>query len=184
MSRIGKLPVAIPSSVTVTFEQNIIKVKGNKGTLEFTPHSRVRIEIKNGNIVAYRQSDEKLDKSLHGLTRTIIANMIKGVTDGFEKKLEIRGVGYRAQMEGKNLVLALGFSHPIKYTPPEGIHIDIDKEKKNILTITGTDKQVVGQVAAKIRSYRKPEPYKGKGIRYVGEFVPKKAGKAAAGAKE
>ena len=180
MSRIGKLPISIPAGVTITKgEENHVTVKGPKGELKLAVPKNVTIEIKDNVVTLTRGSNSGSDKSMHGLSRTLIANMVQGVTKGFSKQLEIQGVGYRASMAGTKLVLALGYSHPIELQPPAGIHITIDPEKKNILTVTGADKQVVGEVSAKIRGYRKPEPYKGKGIRYVGEYVPRKAGKAA-----
>lgn len=179
MSRIGKQPVEIPAGVQITVSDGEVAVKGPKGTLKFKPHARMIIKIEDKKVLVERKSDEILDRSLHGLTRTLIANMMQGVVNGFSKKLEIQGVGYRAQLQGKKLQLALGFSHPVDFTAPDGITFEIDKEKKNIITIHGADKALVGQVAANIRSLRKPEPYKGKGIRYVGEVVRRKAGKAA-----
>ena len=180
MSRIGKLPVIIPNGVTVEKRpENIIFVKGPKGELMFPVHEKIKVEIADGKINVIRSSEQKMDKSLHGLTRTLISNMVEGVTKGFSKQLEIQGVGYRAALQGTKLVLSLGYSHPVEFQPPKGITITIDPDKKNILTISGTNKQTIGEVAAKIRSYRKPEPYKGKGIRYVGEVVARKAGKAA-----
>lgn len=180
MSRIGKKPIIIPNGVTVEKrDQNTVFVKGPKGELSLPVRKEIIIEIADGNITVTRSGEEKIDKSLHGLSRTLIANMIEGVTKGFSKQLEIQGVGYRAALQGTKLVLSLGYSHPIDFQPPKGITITIDPEKKNILTIAGIDKQLIGEVAAKIRSYRKPEPYKGKGIRYVGERVRRKAGKAA-----
>ena len=180
MSRIGKAPVIIPNGVTVEKRPgNVIFVKGPKGELSFPFRENVKIEIADGKITLTRASEQKMDKSLHGLSRTLISNMVEGVTKGFTKQLEIQGVGYRAAMQGTKLVLSLGYSHPVEFQPPQGISITIDPEKKNILTISGTNKQTIGEVAAKIRSYRKPEPYKGKGIRYVGEVVARKAGKAA-----
>lgn len=181
MSRIGKQPVIIPAGVTVEKRAgNIIHVKGPKGELTFPLHERVKAEIADGKVTLIRASEEKFDKSLHGLSRTLISNMVEGVTKGFSKQLEIQGVGYRASLQGTKLVLTLGYSHPVELQPPKGITITIDPEKKNILTVSGCDKQLIGEIAAKIRSYRKPEPYKGKGIRYVGEYVARKAGKAAA----
>lgn len=180
MSRIGKKPVPIPSGVTVNVSAGIIKVKGPKGELSFAFHPNVQVSAENFEVKVTRKSDEKFDKSLHGLTRKLIANMVEGVTQGFSKKLEIQGVGFRAQLQGKKLALSLGFSHPVEYTPPEGINIAIDQEKKNILIISGIDKQLVGQASAVIRSFKKPDPYKGKGIRYLGEKIVRKAGKAAA----
>jgi large subunit ribosomal protein L6 len=181
MSRIGKLPVAIPSGVTVEKRDgNLVAVKGPKGELSFAVPRNITVVIADGNVTLNRAKNDQIDKSMHGLSRTLVANMVHGVTKGFSKQLEIQGVGYRAAMQGSKLVLSLGYSHPVEFQPPAGIQISIDPEKKNILTVTGADKQVVGEVAAKIRSYRKPEPYKGKGIRYVGEHVVRKAGKAAA----
>lgn len=181
MSRIGKLPISIPSGVTVEKRDgNVVFVKGPKGELSFQIHENMKVEVKDNEVIVARPGEDKFNRSLHGLSRTLIANMIDGVTKGFEKKLEIQGVGYRANIQGKKAVLNLGFSHPIEFDPPEGITIAVDQEKKNILIISGIDKELVGQVAAKIRSYRKPEPYKGKGIRYENEYVQRKAGKAAA----
>ena len=180
MSRIGKLPITIPAGVTVEKRDgNTIVVKGPKGELIFPVHSTIKVQIADGTVTIERSGNDKTNRSMHGMSRTLIANMIVGVTKGFSKQLEIQGVGYRAMQQGSKLVLSLGYSHPIEFQPPSGIQITIDPEKKNILTVIGADKQVVGEVAAKIRSYRKPEPYKGKGIRYVGEYVPRKAGKAA-----
>lgn len=180
MSRIGKQPIEIPAGVTVTMKEGKITVNGSKGTLTFTPHSRMLVTVENKTILVQRPNDERLSKNLHGLTRTLIDNMIQGVTKGYTKQLEIHGVGYRAAVQGKKLQLSLGFSHPVDVPAPEGISFEIDKEKKNILTISGIDKVLVGQIAANIRSLRIPEPYKGKGIRYLGEAVRRKAGKAAA----
>lgn len=183
MSRIGKLPITVPNGVIVTIKDAHVKVKGPKGELEFTFHPRVVLELEGSTLKVGRASNEKLDKSLHGVSRTLLSNMIEGVSKGYAKQLEIQGVGYRAQMAGSGLTLFLGFSHPINFPAPKGIQISIDAEKKNIITVAGIDKQLVGETAAKIREYRKPEPYKGKGIRYVGEYVQRKAGKAAASAK-
>lgn len=179
MSRIGKNPIAIPQGVEVSIKDGTITVKGPKGTLKFTPHGRMHVKVEGEKVIVERKSDEILDRSLHGLTRTLIFNMVEGVTKGFSKQLEISGVGYRVQPQGKNLQFALGFSHPIDFPAPEGIVFSIDKEKKNILTVTGIDKRLVGQTASEIRALRKPEPYKGKGIHYVGELIRRKAGKAA-----
>jgi large subunit ribosomal protein L6 len=180
MSRIGKLPITIPNGVTVEKrDQNTIHVKGPKGELHFPFRDGIKIDIIDGLVTCTRKSESKENRSLHGLTRTLISNMIEGVTKGFEKKLEVIGVGYRVNVQGSKLVMNLGHSHPIEFAIPTGIKIDIDKEKKNIVIVTGADKQLIGEVAAKIRSFRKPEPYKGKGIRYVGEYVARKAGKAA-----
>lgn len=182
MSRIGKQPITIPSGVEVKISGNTVSVKGPKGSLTMHAHPRVTIVVDGNMVTVSRASDEKLDRSLHGLTRTLIANMIGGVTKGFSKSLEIQGVGYRAQLQGKKLSLSLGFSHPIELHAPEGISFEIDKEKKNIITVSGIDKQLVGQVSSDLRGLRPPEPYKGKGIRYVGEVVRRKAGKAATAA--
>ncbi|MFA7277707.1 MAG: 50S ribosomal protein L6 [Candidatus Gracilibacteria bacterium] len=183
MSRIGKLPITIPNGVTVDVKGTHVKVKGSKGELEFTFHPRANIQLDGSTLKVVRTSEEKIDKSLHGVTRTLLSNMVEGVSKGYSKQLEIQGVGYRAQMAGSKLTLFLGFSHPIEFNAPKGIQITIDPEKKNIITVAGIDKQLVGEVAAKIREFKKPEPYKGKGIRYVGEYVQRKAGKAAASAK-
>ncbi len=183
MSRIGKQPVLVPSGVTVDVKESHVKVKGPKGELEFNFNPKVNIALDGSTINVTRNGEEKEDRSLHGVTRTLIANMVQGVSKGFAKQLEIQGVGYRAQLSGSKLTLFLGFSHSIEFMAPKGIQITIDAEKKNIITVAGIDKQLVGEVAAKIREYKKPEPYKGKGIRYVGEHVQRKAGKAAASAK-
>jgi large subunit ribosomal protein L6 len=181
MSRIGKLPITITPGVTIEKNaNNVVSVKGPKGTLTLNLHPRITLEIKDGVASVTRKSESKQDKSLHGLSRTLIHNMVEGVTKGFEKKLEIIGVGYRVAVQGSKLTLNIGLSHPVEYAIPTGIKIEIDKDKKNIVIITGADKQLVGEVAAKIRGYRKPEPYKGKGIKYFGEHIVRKAGKAAA----
>lgn len=182
MSRIGKQPVVVPNGVTVTIQDTTITVKGPKGELKKTFHPNITIEMKENQIVVTRKSDNNKDKALHGLTRNIIANMVTGVTIGFQRKMEIVGVGYRAQANKNKINLTLGFSHPVEYIAPKEIEFKMDEKEKNIIYINGIDKQTVGEVAAKIRSYRKPEPYKGKGIRYFGERIVKKAGKAAAGA--
>jgi large subunit ribosomal protein L6 len=179
MSRIGRKPVAIPSGVTVTVSGSVVKVKGAKGELSYTFLPEVSIAVEGSEAIVSRRDDEKDSRARHGLTRQLLANMIKGVTDGYEKKLEIIGVGYKAQAKGKVLSLSLGFSHPVDYAIPAGIEITQDEKNKNLLFIRGIDKQLVGQVAAEIRSYRPPEPYKGKGVRYVGEAVRRKVGKAA-----
>jgi large subunit ribosomal protein L6 len=179
MSRIGKNPIQVPSGVTVTITGNTVSVKGAKGELTQVIHPNMKVEQMDNQIIVSRPNDLKLNRSLHGLTRTLISNMVEGVTKGYEKQLEILGVGYRAAVAGSKLTLNLGFSHPIEFNTPQGITIEIDKDKKNLLAVRGSDKQLVGEVAAKIRSYKKPEPYKGKGIRYLGEHVQQKAGKAA-----
>ncbi|MBT6068150.1 50S ribosomal protein L6 [Candidatus Peregrinibacteria bacterium] len=182
MSRIGKLQIEIPSGVEVRQDGPTVYVKGPKGELSMEINPDMKIILEEGIIRVERPSDEKEHRSLHGLTRSLLSNMVEGVTKGFEKKLEILGVGYRAQLQGTKLILSLGHSHPIEYPSPEGIKIEMDPEKKNIIIISGIDKQKVGQTAAEIREFRKPEPYKGKGVRYLGEYVRRKAGKSAASA--
>ncbi|MBN2087283.1 50S ribosomal protein L6 [Candidatus Peregrinibacteria bacterium] len=184
MSRIGKQIIAVPAGVEISINGNNIKVKGPKGELEFDCPEQIKVVVKENNIQVTRKGDEPEDRSLHGLTRALVNNMVIGVSDGFQKKLEIIGVGYRAQVSGKKLTLNLGFSHPVELTAPEGIDVKMDEEQKNTIVISGVDKQVVGQFAAIIRKFRPPEPYKGKGIRYSGEYVPRKSGKAAAGGKD
>lgn len=177
MSRIGRLPVAVPAGVEVKItEENVITVKGPKGTLERTLVLQPKMEVKveGAEVVVTRGNDLKKSKAFHGLTRTLIANMVEGVTNGYEKKLEIQGVGYRAAKNGKALDLSLGYSHPVVMEDPEGVE---SKVEGNIITVSGIDKEKVGQYAAEIRAKRKPEPYKGKGIRYVGEHVRRKEGK-------
>jgi large subunit ribosomal protein L6 len=180
MSRIGRRPITIPSGVDVTVDGSRVTVTGPRGTLEQSFHADMRIMMEDGTLRVERPSDERLHRSLHGLTRSLIANMVEGVTNGFEKRLEIVGVGYRATMKGSGLELALGFSHPVSIPAPAGIEFEVPGPTR--ITIRGIDKQQVGEVAADIRKIRKPEPYKGKGIRYEGEYVRKKAGKAAKGA--
>jgi len=179
MSRVGKYPVPIPAGVQTEVEGNVIRVIGPKGRLERALHPDMAVEVADGKITVKRPSDSKTHKSLHGLTRTLIANMVEGVEKGFQKNLEIEGVEYRAELKGTTLVLSLGFSHQIRYEPREGITIRVPDPKK--IMITGIDKQAVGQTAAEIRRYRPPEPYKGKGIRYAGEQIRRKAGKTAVG---
>lgn len=178
MSRIGKKPIAVPAGVEVKIDGHTVTVKGPKGTLSRTLNEEMDIKMENNEILVSRPNDEIKKRSLHGLTRTLINNMVVGVTQGFEKKLEIQGVGYNAQMQGKNLKLALGFSHPVIITPPEGITITTPSSV--VILVSGADKEMVGQVAAEIRAWREPEPYKGKGIRYSGEYVRRKAGKTGA----
>ena len=176
MSRIGRMPVAIPAGVTVTIaENNLVTVKGPKGTLVRELPVEMEIKEENGHIVVTRPNDLKKMKSLHGLTRTLIFNMIHGVTEGYEKKLEVNGVGYRAQKQGKKLTLSLGYSHPVEMEDPEGIETVL--EGQNIIIVKGIDKEKVGQYAAEIRSKREPEPYKGKGIKYADEVIRRKVGK-------
>ena len=175
MSRIGRMPIAVPAGVTVEIaENNKVTVKGPKGTLERVLPSEMEIKQEAGEILVSRPNDLKKMKSLHGLTRTLINNMVMGVTQGYEKKLEVNGVGYRAAKQGKKLVLNLGFSHPVEMEDPEGLEAKVDGNK---ITVEGIDKQKVGQYAAEIRDKRRPEPYKGKGIKYVDEVIRRKVGK-------
>ena len=177
MSRIGIKPIPVPGGVTIEIGSgNDISVKGPKGQLSQKLSPRVDIVQEDGQLRVTRSTEQREVKALHGLTRSLLSNMVVGVTDGFTKALEIQGVGYRAQMQGKNLVLNVGFSHPVNLVPPEGITYTV--EGNNRVTVSGIDKQVVGEEAARIRGVRPPEPYKGKGIRYAGEFVRRKAGKA------
>ena len=176
MSRIGRMPVAIPAGVTVTIaENNNVTVKGPKGTLVRDLPVEMEIKEEDGHIVVTRPNDLKKMKSLHGLTRTLIHNMVVGVSEGYEKVLEVNGVGYRAQKQGKKLILSLGYSHPVEMEDPEGLESVLDGQNK--ITIKGIDKQKVGQYAAEIREKRKPEPYKGKGIKYADEVIRRKVGK-------
>ncbi len=176
MSRIGRMPIAIPAGVTVDVaENNKVTVKGPKGTLERVLPAEMEIKLEGAEVVVSRPNDLKKMKSLHGLTRTLIANMVKGVTDGFEKVLEINGVGYRVQKQGKKLVFSLGFSHPVEVEDPEGLTSEVEGQNKII--IKGIDKEKVGQFAANLRELRSPEPYKGKGIKYADETIRRKVGK-------
>jgi large subunit ribosomal protein L6 len=175
MSRIGKLPIAVPAGVTITVGETEITVVGPKGTLSVPIQQNTKTETIDNAVVVSRKDDESFSKANHGLQRTLINNAVVGVTKGFEKKLEINGVGFRLSGGGRQIEMALGFSHPVKYSAPEGIELKVDKME---ITVAGIDKQKVGQVAAEIRSLRKPEPYKGKGIKYVGEQIVRKAGKA------
>ena len=175
MSRIGRLPITIPAGVDVTLDGRVITVKGPKGTLTRQLPPRIEIEREGDTLNVVRPTENKLDKSLHGLTRTLVNNMVVGVTTGYRKGLEIIGVGYRAQKVGNKLQLALGYSHPVEIDPPAGISFELETPLK--LAVVGIDKELVGQMAAKIRSTRKPEPYKGKGVRYRDEHVARKAGK-------
>lgn len=176
MSRIGKLPVPIPAGVKVSMNGNAMTVTGPKGTLKQSLHDRMLINVESDQIVVARPSDDKGDLALHGLTRSLINNMVVGVTQGFKKDLEINGVGYRAEVSGKVLAMSLGFSHPVVYQIPDGINVEVEKQTK--LSVSGIDKQLVGAISAKIRSFRAPEPYKGKGIKYADERILRKAGKA------
>lgn len=183
MSRIGKLPIPLTSDVEVTIDgNNLVSVKGKKGTSTLKVHPDIVLEKNEQELVVTRSSETREQRSLHGLYRSLIFNMVEGVTNGYTKKLEIIGVGFRAAYNNGVLELNLGFSHPIFFVPPDGIKIEIDTKttKNTIVIIQGIDKELVGQVAAKIRSFRKPEPYKGKGIRYLGEQIRRKAGKSAA----
>ena len=176
MSRIGKLPVAVPSGVEVTIDGQHIKVKGPKGTLEHTVAEPITVERdEDGTLLVKRPDDERNSKALHGLTRTLVNNLVVGVTAGYEKKMEIHGVGYRVQAKGSDLEFALGYSHPVKIEAPEGITFAVESPTK--FSVSGIDKQLVGETAANIRKIRKPEPYKGKGVRYAGENVRRKVGK-------
>jgi len=177
MSRVGKKPVPIPGEVSAKIEGSRITVTGPKGELSQMIHPSMRVELAGGELVVSRPSEAKFHKSLHGLTRSLIANMVTGVTSGYEKSLEIRGIGYKAVMAGKKLNLSLGLSHPVLLSLPDGIEVKLDGPNK--IRVSGIDKQLVGLVAARIRSFRPPEPYKGKGVRYEGEMVRKKAGKTA-----
>ena len=178
MSRIGKLPIPIPEKVQVEVRDHAVTVKGPKGTLTMTAHPLIDVQVKDRQVVCGRPTDEKLHKALHGLTRSLIANMVAGVTKGFERKLELVGVGYRASSMGQNLNISLGYSHPIIFPVPPGIKVDVKDQTQ--LTVSGMDKQLVGAVAAKIRSFRPPEPYKGKGVKYAEERIRRKAGKTGA----
>jgi large subunit ribosomal protein L6 len=177
VSRIGKKPVIIPKGVTIDNKGNSIKVKGPKGELEGTFDLRMKIEIKDSELTVIRPNDTKEIKALHGLSRALIQNMVQGVTEAYQRTLDIVGVGYRAELKGKNLLLNIGYSHPIYFIPPDGITIATPTQTQ--IVISGIDKQLVGMVAAKIRSIRKPEPYKGKGIKYSDEQILRKAGKTA-----
>ncbi len=177
MSRIGRIPVPVPAGVDVTIEGAVVTVQGPKGTLSHKVASPIQVARDDaGALVVSRPDDERLSRSLHGLTRTLLANLVTGVTAGYEKKLEIVGTGYRVQAKGANLEFALGFSHPVTVEPPEGITFTVETATR--FTVAGIDKQQVGEVAANIRKLRKPEPYKGKGVKYAGEVVKRKVGKA------
>lgn len=174
MSRIGKLPIQIPSGVTITVDSDVINVEGPKGKLVVPHLSDVTVSVEDGVATVVRKDDERIAKAQHGLQRALLFNAVQGVTEGFSKKLEVNGVGFRVGMSGADLEMALGFSHPVKYKTPEGIQISTEKMS---ITVTGIDKQQVGQVAAEIRALKKPEPYKGKGIKYADEVILRKAGK-------
>jgi large subunit ribosomal protein L6 len=180
MSRIGKLPISIPSDVTVTIQGQKVTVKGKKGELHLIVHPEITVAVEEQSIVVKNSKETKQNNALHGTTRALLNNMVNGVTKGYEKRLEVRGVGYRFTIAGKKLNLALGYSHPVEFMIPAGITITVDEENKNLMIISGFDRQLVGETAARIREFRKPEPYKGKGIRYVDEHVTIKQGKKAA----
>jgi large subunit ribosomal protein L6 len=177
LSRIGKMPIPIPQGTEVKIDGSVVTVKGPRGELEQELHPDMIIEMEEGMLLVKRPSDSKEHRSLHGLTRSLLANMVEGVTSGFEKNLEIHGVGYRAVAKDQDIELSLGFSHPVLVKAPEGVEFEVVTPTR--LRIKGTDKQKVGQIAAKIRELRKPDPYKGKGVRYAGEHIRRKAGKSA-----
>ena len=177
MSRIGKEPISVPNDVNISIQGRNVGVTGPKGSLDLDLPGEIDVRQEDGTVLVERPNDDRKNKALHGLTRSLINNMVIGVSEGFKKELEIVGVGYRAAKSGDGLELQLGFSHPVKVKAPEGITFDVPEPTQ--IVVSGINKEVVGQVAADIRSYRKPEPYKGKGIRYVGEHVARKAGKAA-----
>ena len=176
MSRIGRLPIAVPSGVDVTIDGRQVTIKGPKGELTRELHPDITVVREDGSIVVRRPTEQKQHKQLHGLTRTLVNNMVVGVTTGYRKPLEITGVGYRAALVGRKLQLNLGYSHPIEIEPPAGVSFELENPTR--LTVVGIDKELVGQMAARVRSTRKPEPYKGKGVRYAGERIRRKAGKA------
>ncbi|MFQ5751401.1 MAG: 50S ribosomal protein L6 [bacterium] len=178
MSRVGRKPIDLPEGVEVKINKNAVLVNGPKGNLSREINPKIKVTIKDSQLIVARPNDSKLYKSLHGLYRTLLKNMVEGVSKGFEKKLEIVGVGYKSELKNDKLILQLGFSHSIVFSPPEGIKLSV--EGPNNISISGIDKELVGKVAAKIRSFRPPEPYKGKGIKYVDEYIRRKAGKTAA----
>jgi large subunit ribosomal protein L6 len=178
MSRIGKKPIAIPKGVQVAVTGDHVEVQGPKGKLALTVHALCSVQVSDGTIVVHRAGDHRTAKALHGLTRALVANMVRGVTEGFERKLEIVGIGYRAQLAGRALTFSLGYSHPIVFPLPEGVQAELDKQ--TLITLRGVDKHLVGQTAAQIRALRPPDSYKGKGVRYSDEVVRKKVGKTGA----
>ena len=182
MSRIGRMPIVVPAGVEVKIDGQLVAVKGPKGQLSRELHKDIIIRMENGSVIVERPSDNKLHRSLHGLTRTLINNMVVGVTKGFERGLEMVGVGYRASKQGNKLVLAIGFSHPVEIEPLEGVEIEVPVPTK--ILVKGIDKEKVGALAANIRAVREPEPYKGKGIKYEGEFVRRKVGKTGGKGKK
>ena len=180
MSRIGNTPINLPEGVSLTLDQNVVVVKGPKGELTYQLPPLIELEINQNEVKVKRANDSKPAKSFHGLTRALLANMVQGVSQGYTKVLELVGTGYRVAKQGNKLVISVGYSHPVEYPEPDGIKLEV--EGNNLIKVSGIDKQLVGQVAADIRAIRKPEPYKGKGIRYQGEHIYRKAGKAAKGA--
>lgn len=182
MSRIGRKPIPVPQGVDIQMDGNLVRVKGPNGQLERELHRDMIIKLEEGNLVVERPSDAKNHRSLHGLTRTLLSNMVEGVTKGFQRNLELVGVGYRAAKQGNKLVLTVGYSHPVEIEPPAGIEIEVPAPTK--IAVKGSDKQAVGQLAANIRAVREPEPYKGKGIKYEGEVIRRKAGKAGGKGKK
>ena len=181
MSRIGKLPIAVPSGVNVQVEKNHVTVEGPRGRLERTLPAQIAIKLEDGRVMCERPSDGREHRSLHGLTRSLVANMVTGVSTGFRKELELVGVGYRAQKQGEELLLSLGFSHPVRFRPPQGVAIEVADPTH--FAVTGISKEEVGQVAADLRKLRPPEPYKGKGVMYRGERIRRKPGKSGKGAR-
>ena len=182
MSRVGRMPVAVPGGVQINIDGSLVKVKGPKGELQRMFSPLIGIALENGQVTITRNSDAAAERALHGTTRAVLANMIHGVSSGFTTILEVEGVGYRAELSGKNLMLFVGYSHPVEFPPPAGIIFEVEQKTRQI-KVTGFDKEAVGQTAADIRKVRPPEPYHGKGIRYAGERVRRKAGKAGKGAK-
>jgi len=178
MSRVGKKPIPIPEGVQVQVADGSVRVQGPRGTIALTPHAAITVALEGEQVVCRRPSDERFHRALHGLTRSLVANMIAGVTRGFEKRLELVGVGYRAAVQGQNLTMSLGFSHPIVFPIPGDIKIEVKDQTQ--ITISGVDKQKVGAIAATLRGFRPPEPYKGKGVLYAGEVIRRKAGKTGA----
>ncbi|MEW5980422.1 MAG: 50S ribosomal protein L6 [Acidobacteriota bacterium] len=178
MSRVGKKPIPIPSGVKVNIESNKIEVQGPKGKLSTSLPAGIRFELTGSELIASRASESNQHKALHGLVRSLVANAVKGVTEGFKKELEIVGIGYRAELKGKSILFSLGYSHPIEFPIPSGIEVGVDRQTR--IVVSGIDRQKVGQTAANIRSLRKPDPYKNKGVRYAGEVLKKKAGKTGA----
>jgi len=178
MSRVGKKPIPIPEGVKVHVADGSVRVQGPKGAIAFAPHAAITVAVEGGQVVCRRPSDERFHRALHGLTRSLVANMVAGVTRGFEKRLDLVGVGYRASVQGQNLTMSLGFSHPVVFPIPPDIKIEVKDQTQ--ITISGVDKQKVGAIAATLRGFRPPEPYKGKGVLYAGEVVRRKAGKTGA----